>query len=215
LVVTTGLGDFTVGFARPVIETVYDFPDFSTDKVLDFNTGFIRASYTSFLGYLADELIYGVSLTGQSGALSYGASVQQTDLEGADYQASQIALRYDLGNVALLGGIETATLTPLEVSTLLLGVLYSDDRLTAGVEVAERRATGSDSIRLTRLHAAYDVNPAVTLTADFGRVNTGTSDDDLWSVGAEYRFGEVGFVQGSYSDDGAENNFSVGLGFRF
>ena len=216
LVLTTGFGDVTIGAARPVTETIYSFPSFGTSRLTDFRLLAAKGSYISFLTILSDDITPGVSLEGSSGALSYGVSLHELDSPGGNIRSSQIALGYAMANTTILGGFEVLSIPGgNSASSWRLGVVHEMDALTLGAEinVLEGDLNGSDTF--VRLHGAYDITEALTVSADVGRVDVSGVTDTVWALGAEYRFGNGGFIQAGTTSLDDDEIWDVGIGLRF
>lgn len=217
VVMTTGFGDLTVGAARPVAETVYDFPDFGSASVNRFLLFPATRTGITFFATIADEQVAGVSLVGASGNLGYGISLHELSTAGNEVRSSQLALTFQAGNTMVMGGFETLAVSgsATDATTYRVGVLHDFGTLELGAEYAALEASTGSTQRVTRLHAAYEVFQDVTLRADLGKFNGSGTSENLWALGAEYRFGNGGFVQGGATSVGDEETWDVGLGFRF
>lgn len=216
LVLTTSLGEITIGAAHPVIETVYRFPKLGTSKLADLQLLSVGGPLVSFLTLINDDVTPGLSLAGATGALSHGVSLHELDTPGGDVRSSQIALGYDMANTRFLGGFEVIGLSGgNSISIYKLAVLHQMDALTLGAEIsaAEGSLTGTESFGC--VHAAYDVTEALTVSANYGQVDGPGTSDELWSLSAEYRFGNGGFVQAGSTNLGEDDFWDVGIGFRF
>jgi hypothetical protein len=215
LVLTTGFGEFTVGAARPVLDTVYQFPDVGTNGLIGVELGFVNGSIMAFYPKIADRVATGVSLAGSSGAFGYGVSVHKLDAGGATLDGSQIALTYSLGDTMLMGGVEAVSVSGgNNLSTVQFGVVYDKGPLELGVEL-KHIDNGPSTTRLSRLHAGYDVTDAITVSGDIARISGSGSGTDIWGLGAEYRFGNGGFLEVGTTSIENTDIWDLGLGFRF
>lgn len=218
VVLTTGVGEITLGAARPVIDTVYSFPDFGTLSI--FNVGFppIARSFTTFFAAIEEDIVVGVSLEGSAGALTYGASIHELNTFSGTAHSSQIAVTYAMGDTTLMGGFETVSVSGMggSVSTYRIAALHRMDRLTLGAELSSQDADMSPSTNFGLLYGGYDVSEALTVRGNIGVVDEISGSDTIWNLGAEYRFGNGGFLQGGVTSLGdSDEIYDVGIGFRF
>lgn len=217
LVITSDFGDFTLGAARPVADTVYAFPDFGTNSVNQLLLFPMTRSLASFFGLITDEQVLGVSFVGSSEALGYAVSIHEIDTPINTLRSSQLVLTYAAGNTSVMGSFEVMGVgLPENITAFRFGVLHEIGALTLGAEAGALESPTADTQNFARLHGAYEVTPALTISADLGYLDTmGGSSIDLWALGAEYRFGNGGFVEAGATSAGDEETWDVGLGFRF
>jgi hypothetical protein len=218
VVLTTGIGEITLGAARPVIDTVYSFPDFGTLSIYNVSFPPIARSFTTFFAAIEEDVLPGISLEGSAGALTYGASIHELQTFSGSARSSQIAVTYAIGDTTLLGGFETISASGMgnNVSIYRLGALHRMDRLTIGAELSSLDASTSPTTSLGLLYGAYDVTEALTVSGSLGVVDQSSGSETLWNLGAEYRFGNGGFLQGGVTSLGASDEIvDVGIGFRF
>ena len=216
LVLSTGFGEITLGGARPVLDDVYDFPDFSKLSLYEIGVPPFAESYTTFFTALQDEFTPGVSLVGSSGALGYGLSLHEVESFTGSVRSTQLALTYATGDTTFLGGFETLSLSTGSLSNFRLGVVQRMEAITLGAEVGSLQGTGTPDVTTARLHGAYDVTDALTVGANLGYVEDVGGSDTLWSANAEYRFGNGGFIEGGVTSLGTSDDIvDIGIGFRF
>ncbi|NJM83751.1 MAG: porin [Tabrizicola sp.] len=213
LVVTTGFGEATIGAPRPVLDTVYDFPEFGTNSAINREVGFLSGSAIGLLSLAADETPVGIGFRGSSGGIDYGISLHRMDIGANEITSTEIAARYTIGSTVFMGGLEIVDASAgSDLTNALFGMVYKANQLTLGLELTNRDAGGSAST--ARIHAGYDIGDALTVTGDYLQIDSDINTD-LFSLGAEYRIGQTGFVEAGVTSGNSTDVIDIGVGFKF
>jgi hypothetical protein len=216
LVVTTGVGEFTIGAPRPVLDTLFVTPKVGGSSFFDFQLKTITGPLASTLIKLQDFDAYGVSFMGGSGDLRYGA--YYGDLEGVDADILQLALSYQVGATLIQGGAEMVNTPSGDITTVLLGATHDFDRLSLGVALSniDGDAAGFDS-ETVQVFGDYQITDALVIGAQVLRVD-GVTDGTLYGLTGEYGFAPGGYARLGVLDSDESNSdaiFDAAVGFRF
>lgn len=216
LVLGLGFGEVTVGNPRPLLDQLPDVPDIGSVRAirdeLDFLTGSAQSALLLSEGSLDS---YGVSLKGESGGLTYGASLHRIEGGGDSIDALELMAMYEYDQGAFYAGFETFDEDSLDLEKLIVGGQFSADRWAAGLEYARVETGGSDGDIFT-LYGDY--KPTETLSIgvqvlDFGDV----ADTTFYGVSGRFgmangAFAELGAFTAKNSDSDA---VSASIGYEF
>lgn len=211
LVFSTDMGEFSVGAPRPVVESMAVLPRFGTSRLLDLETSFARGPLSTAAGFEDNGFAPGLAFTGQSGSVSYGLSYHRFEIGGDDLDLIQGVMNYSNGATTLFISGELGDLLSVDPSVVKIGGLYSADVYSFGGELA-RVDYGSEGITTGRLFGTYDVMPELTVKGDMLLIE---SSENIYSLGAEYRFGQLGFVEGGASFVDNDQIYDIGVGLKF
>jgi len=131
LVLTTALGEVTLGNPRPLIKTMIEVPELGSYRFLELGLDADFSSTLEFVGLVFDEQLYGVSFKGSSGTFGYGVSYHSVDQ--FDFDFLEIAATYQLGRTRFQAGFEATNLFGGSGEKFLIGATYEEDRWSAGV----------------------------------------------------------------------------------
>ena len=213
LVLTTAVGEVTIGNPRPLLTTMINAPELGGYRILELEFSQITGSTLEVIALQSDEQLYGVSFKGSSGALAYGASYHT--VEGSAADILELVATYQLGNILIQSGAETIRGSGTSFNKFLIGATYAADRWSAGVLVSSANALGTD-VTTTRLFADYAVSDALTIGAQKMSID-GPFSGSLYGVSAEYGFASGGFAQLGVigSSPGGDTAYTASIGFRF
>lgn len=211
LVLVTGVGEFSIGAPRPVVETMRPLPRFSTSRLVDAGSEFHRGNLGIMLGAADGTIAPGLAFKGTSGTLSYGFSFNRYDIGSSDADLFQGVMRYDSGALSLYIAAQIAQAAD-DATSMAIGGIYDADRMTFGAELTKIDGTSSDKTTM-RLLAGYDITPAMSVTADYLAIDGST--DDLLSLSGHYDLGNVLFIEGGATFDSDSETYDIGIGLEF
>ncbi len=203
-----GPGEVALGAPQPVADMLIDIPDFAGIRELQLGMDQRTTSVVTGFAKSLEEQIYGARVTGQSGALRFGASIHGvTDQSGAFWQVA--------GEYATRGGTEIEGVIEGEDGNLgvTLGATHQAGQFDMGFYLTSQRIMGNTDSALA--YVGFAVSPSLTLRGHV-RKEEGTFTGNTLGVEAEY-----GFSNGAYAQFGAAdgNNTSMildaSVGFRF
>lgn len=220
LVMTTSLGDFTIGSPRPLFDSLSHAPVLAEARLIDLGFGQFTGSSLATARLLSGSNVdsYGVSFKGATGDLSYGAAYHVVDVSPSDVKFLELTVGYRMGATEIYGGVErTEPSSGADATTrTLLGAEYEADRWSAGLE-AIHSSSGGTSATVFSLFGGYEVSENLSITALATDLSDVGAPGTLYGIGAEYRFGSGGFAQLGYAGGNGfgEDIATVSLGFRF
>jgi hypothetical protein len=98
LVLSTGAGEFAVGAPRPLVDSMRVMPKFSSSRVLDLETSFVRGPITSLVSAVDNGMTPGVTWKQSSGNLTFGAGYHHLN-DGANVAAPAALLRFSIREI--------------------------------------------------------------------------------------------------------------------
>ena len=218
LVLTTGLGEFTIGNPRPLIETMITSPDIGGFRLLDLELATVTGSTLEGLMLFQEDVdSYGVSFKGTSGALTYGASYHKLEQGPFEADAIELVMTYQMGKTALLGGAEIIDTPSTDGEKLLLGATYTEDRWSAGALLTSA-SQGSSDYDSVKLWGDYSISDAFSVGAQVMSLNGNSSGQTFYGITGEYGFGAGGFAElGVFDSDdaGGDRAYQASIGYRF
>lgn len=215
LVLTTSIGEITVGNPRPLLTTMIDTPEIGGAGVYDLEFSSVTGSTLDFVALISDPDIYGISFRGGAGALTYGVSYHS--VEGPDVDAVELGANYTFGNTLIQGGVELIDTPTTSLEKVLLGATQSYDRWSVGAMLGNS-SQGSETLTSLQVFGDYDVTDALTLGAQLLAVDSEGGSETYYGLTGEYGFGSGGFAQlGLLDNDSGSGDalYNASLGFRF
>lgn len=210
LVLSTGAGEFAVGAPRPLVDSQRVMPRFSSSRVLDLETSFLRGPLASIASTQDSGLTPGVTYLNTSGNLTYGAGYHHLN-DGDNVDILEGVMQYKSGMTTFFITGEFADVEGPNVSLLQIGASHDAGRFDLGAAFAQ--ADSSDTTHSLRFYGAYDVMSSLTVRGDILMVQDAS---DLYSVSASYGMENGLFVEGGGTkvNNGAEI-YDIGIGFKF
>ncbi len=209
LVLSTGAGEFAVGAPRPLVDTMRVMPRFSTSRVLDLETGFLRGPLTSLASINDNGLTPGITYRQSSGNLTFGAGYHH--LNDANVDVAEGVMQYATGATTFFISGEFATAPGNDVSLMQIGAFHDADRFDLGAAFAQYDA--GPTMNSLRLYGSYDVMSALTLRGDVLMLE---SADDIYSLSATYSMPNGLFVEGGGTVvNSSDEIYDIGVGFKF
>lgn len=209
LVLSTGAGEFAVGAPRPLIETMQVMPKFSTSRVLDLETTFLRGPLTPLASASDNGVTPGITWKKDSGSLTFGAGYHHLNDLNADMLEG--IMRFQSGATTLFVSGEYADVTGDNVMILQIGGLYDTDRFDLGATLAQ--FDSSETTHSLRLYGSFDVMQSLSLRGDALLVQDA---NDIYSLSATYSMPSGLYVEGGGSKIvGSDEVYDIGIGFKF
>ena len=209
LVLSTGAGEFAVGAPRPLVDSMGVMPRFSTSRLLDLETGFVRGPLTSLASAQDNGVTPGITYRQSSGNLTFGAGYHH--LNDANVDVAEGVMQYATGATTFFISGEFATAPGNDVSLMQIGAFHDAERFDLGAAFAQFD-TGS-AMRSLRLYGSYDVMSALTLRGDLLMME---DLDDIYSLSATYAMPSGLFIEGGGSVvNGSDEIYDIGVGFKF
>lgn len=203
-----GPGEVALGAPQPVADQFIDIPDFAGIRELQLGIDQRTTSVVTGLAKSMSEQIYGARLTGETGALRYGASVHGvTHQSGAFWQ---VAGEYEVQSGTQIEGVVEGEDGNLGVT---VGANHQAGQIDLGLYLTSQRIVGSTDA--AHAFVGFEVSPSLSIRGHV-RTEDGTVNGNTLGVEAEY-----GFSNGAYAQFGAAdgNNMSMVLdasvGFKF
>ena len=211
LVLSTSIGDFAIGAPQPVTETLKVMPDLTSLRIARVEFGPLIGPKVVTDSYFDTGMTPGLAFTGDAGNLRYGLSYHQVDdivvpidyYEGAMVYSDRATSYFIMGELARYPGDDE--------TMLQIGAQQQADRYSFGAAVT-RAEFPSVSHSSLRLYGGYDLLPELTVKGDVLIVQ---DFDDLFSVSAEYRIGDIGFVEGGATYFNDDMIYDIGFGLKF
>jgi hypothetical protein len=219
LVLTTDLGDLTIGTPRSLIKTMILAPNLGGFTAFERSNDSFGGSWLESFGVADFVNISGVSFKGTKGVLSYGASYNwiSSDLPGDSKQRIlELAAVLETGKIRLQAGFQQREFLGVSVIRRSLGATFTGDRLSAGVLRSET-PSGFFPTSSTLVFADYDITDALTLGAQANQTQIGNFWTNIYGLTGEYTLANGAFAQaGLYSaPDYDVTHAEVSIGFRF
>ena len=216
IVVATAIGDVTIGSPRPLMADFSTAPELGTVGLYSTGEfGLIFGSYLDIIGTYSGFIdIYGVTLEGQSGGLTYGLGVHSLRAEGNSVDAFEVTARYRMDDAEIYGGFETIDLQPDGYRKAMVGGRYIQDLWSAGIEVSSIRGFGVIDESYTKVYADHQVFNGLTLGIQY--LDLGDAGNNLIGLSGVYEFGPGGFAELGYvSNTDGDHQTTAAVGFRF
>lgn len=211
LVLSTSYGDFAVGAPRPVLETMGVMPRFSSSRLLDVETTFARGPYATLVSYDDPGVTPGLSYMQSGGDLSYGLSLHRLVQNGEDTGIVEAAMNFARGQTTFFITGEFIEADKDDVTHVQIGALHAGDRFELGAVLGNVLQSGDNHL-VGRAYGSYAILPALTVKGDVLAIR---DSRDLYSVSAEYTFGQTGFVEGGATMVGSDAIYDLGVGLKF
>lgn len=209
LVLSTGAGEFAVGAPRPLLETERVMPRYSSSRVLDLETSFLRGPITPIASAQENGVTPGITWKKEAGNLTFGAGYHH--LNDRDIDTVEGIMRYQAGQTTLFVSGEYADAPGDNLTILQVGGLYDSDRFDLGA--AFTQLDSSDTLHSLRLYGSFEVMTALTLRGDALLVQDAS---DIYSMSATYSLPNGLFVEGGGSKITNEDEiYDIGIGFKF
>ncbi|WP_333818403.1 porin [Tabrizicola sp.] len=210
LVLSTGAGEFAVGAPRPLVDTLGVMPKFSSSRVLDLQTSFLRGPITSIVSASDHGVTPGVTWKQNSGNLTFGAGYHHLN-DGANVDILEGVMRYQAGDTTFFITGEFADVDGPNVTLMQIGAFHDADRFDFGAALSQLDLL--DATRSLRLYGSFDVMPALTVRGDALLIQ---DTNDIYSLSATYRMDNGLFIEGGGSKiTGSDEIYDIGVGFKF
>lgn len=211
LVLSTGAGEFAVGAPRPLVETMAVMPKFSSSRVLDLETTFLRGPITPIASASDNGLTPGVTWKQESGNLTFGAGYHHLN-DGDNVDIAEGVMRYQTGATTFFISGEFAEVEGPNLTILQIGGFHDADRFDLGAAFTQFDA--GDTRHSLRLYGSFDVMQSLTLRGDALLVQ---DSSDIYSLSATYSMDSGLFVEGGGSKitGGGSEIYDIGVGFKF
>ena len=211
VVLTTSFGEIAIGAPRPVTETMRVLPEFSSSREFDLEASLVLGPYITSFSFGNNGITPGLAFTASAGDLSYGLSYHQIKDGGDRFDFYEGAMNYVSGQTTYFITAEVLDSNVSDGTSVTIGALHTADRLAFGGSVGQSDFVGPN-ITTVRLMASYDVLPALTITGDYLNIE---SLDEVFALSAEYRFGQIGFVQAGVTSLRGDESYDIGVGVKF
>lgn len=210
LVLSTGAGEFAVGAPRPIVDSLNPMPRFSSSRVLDLETGFLRGPITSLASAVDNGVTPGITWKQDSGSLTFGAGYHHLN-DGNNIDIVEGAMRYQTGATTFFVSGEFAETEGPNVTLLQIGAFHDADRFDLGA--AFSLLNTSDTTHSVRVYGGFDVTQSLTLRGDALLIQDAS---DIYSLSATYSMESGLFVEGGGSKvTGGSEIYDIGVGFKF
>lgn len=210
LVLSTGVGEFAVGAPRPVVDSLDPMPRFSSSRVLDLETGFLRGPITSLASGVDKGLTPGITWKQETGSLTFGAGYHHLN-DGNNIDIIEGAMRYQTGSTTFFITGEFAETVGPNVTLLQIGAFHDAERFDLGAAFAQFDT--ADTTHSIRVYGAFDVTSALTLHGDALLIQDAS---DIYSLSATYSMESGLFVEGGGTKvTGSDEILDIGVGFKF
>lgn len=209
LVLSTGAGEFAVGAPRPLSETERVMPRFSSSRVLDLDSSFLRGSFTGLISAVDRGMTPGVTWKQGAGNLTFGAGYHHMNDQNVD--VAEAMMRYQAGSTSFFITGEFATAPGPDVSLMQIGAFHDAERFDIGAALAQFDA--ADTRHTLRFYGSIDVMSSLTLRGDMLMVQDAS---DIYSISATYSMDNGLFVEGGGTKVmGSDELFDIGVGYKF
>lgn len=209
LLLSTGAGEFALGAPRPLVETMSVMPRFSSSRLVDLETGFLRGPMTSLASAQDNGVTPGITYRQASGNLTFGAGYHHLDDSNVDVVEG--AMNYVSGATTFFISGEFATVPGTDFSLMQIGAFHDADRFDLGAAFAQLDA--SSTVHSLRLYGSYDIMSALTLRGDALLVQDAS---DIYSLSATYAMPSGLFVEGGGTVvNDSDEIYDIGVGFKF
>ncbi len=211
LILSTGAGEFAVGAPRPIVDSLDPMPRFSSSRVLDLQTSFLRGPITSLASASDNGVTPGITWKQETGSLTFGAGYHHLN-GGNNTDILEGAMRYEAGATTFFITGEFAETEGPNTTLLQIGAFHDADRFDLGAAFSQLDT--SDTTHSLRLYGGFDVTSAVTLRGDALLVQDA---NDIYSLSATYSMDSGLFVEGGGSKvtGGGTEIYDIGVGFKF
>ena len=210
LVLSTGAGEFAVGAPRPIVDSLDPMPRFSSSRVLDLQTGFLRGPITSLASSVDNGLTPGITWKQETGSLTFGAGYHHLN-DGNNIDILEGAMRYQAGATTFFITGEFAETEGPNVTLLQIGAFHDADRFDLGAAFSQ--VNTSDTTHSVRVYGGFDLTDALTLRGDALMIQDAS---DIYSLSATYSLQSGLFVEGGGSKiTGGREIYDIGVGFKF
>ena len=211
LVLSTGAGEFAVGAPRPLVDTLAVMPKFSSSRLVDLQTSFLRGPITSIASASDSGVTPGITWKREQGNLTFGAGYHHLN-DGDNVDILEGVMRYQTGSTTFFITGEFADTEGTNLTLLQIGALHDADRFDLGASFSQINT--SDTSHSLRLYGSFDVMPALTLRGDALLVQ---DSSDLYSLSATYNMPNGLFVEGGGTKvtGGGNEIYDIGVGFKF
>lgn len=210
LVLSTGAGEFAVGAPRPLVDTLAVMPKFSSSRVLDLETGFLRGPITSIASASDNGITPGITWKQDTGNLTFGAGYHHLN-DGDNVEILEGIMRYQTGETTFFITGEFAETEGPNATLMQIGAFHDADRFAFGAALSQLDLT--DATRSLRLYGSFDVMPSLTLRGDAMMIQDAS---DIYSLSATYGMDNGLFIEGGGSKiGGADEIYDIGVGFKF
>ncbi len=210
LVLSTGAGEFAIGAPRPLVDTLAVMPKFSSSRLVDLETSFLRGPITSLVSASDNGVTPGITWKREQGSLTFGAGYHHLN-DGDNVDVLEGVMRYQAGSTTFFITGEFANTEGPNLTLLQIGALHDADRFDLGASFSQ--INSSDTSHSLRLYGSFDVMPALTLRGDALMVQDAS---DLYSLSATYSTESGLFVEGGGTKvTGSDNIYDIGVGFKF
>lgn len=211
LVLSTGAGEFAVGAPRPVVDSLDPMPNFSSSRVLDLSTGFLRGPITSLASASDNGVTPGVTWKQEQGNLTFGAGYHHLN-DGNNVDIIEGAMRYQAGSTTFFITGEYGDTEGSNLMLLQIGGFHDAERFDLGAAFSQ--FDSSDTTHSLRLYGSFDVMSSLTLRGDALLIQ---DSSDLYSLSATYSMPSGLFVEGGGTKvtGGGNEIYDIGIGYKF
>jgi hypothetical protein len=193
-----------------VLDTLAVMPKFSSSRVLDLETRFLRGPVASIASAQDSGLAPGVTWQQTSGNLTFGAGYHHLN-DGTNIDIAEGVMRYQTGATTFFLSGEFAETEGPNLTVLQIGGLHDAERFDLGA--AFTRFDAGDTRHSLRFHGSVDVMQSLTLRGDALLVQDAS---DIYSLSATYSMDSGLFVEGGGSKvTGGNEIYDIGVGFKF
>lgn len=211
LVLSTGVGEFAVGAPRPLVDTLSVMPKFSSSRLVDLETSFLRGPITSLASASDNGMTPGVTWKQEQGNLTFGAGYHHLN-DGNNVDIVEGVMRYEAGSTTFFISGEFAETEGPNLTVLQIGGLHDAERFDLGAAFSQFDT--SDTRHSLRLYGSFDVMSSLTLRGDALLIQ---DSNDLYSLSATYSMDNGLFVEGGGTKvtGGGNEIYDIGVGFKF
>ena len=210
LVLSTGVGEFALGAPRPLVDSLDPMPNFSSSRVVDLETSFLRGPITSLASTQDNGVTSGLTYVNTAGNLTYGGGIHHLN-DGNNVDILEAVMQYKAGPTTFFISGEFANVDGPNISLMQIGAFHDAEKFDIGASITQ--ADSSDTTHSLRFYGAYDVMPSLTVRGDVLMIQDAS---DVYSMSASYGLSNGIFVEGGGTkfNSGTEI-YDIGVGFKF
>ena len=210
IVVDPGFGEIAVGAPRSIGSVLIDRPVFAGNQARDRDLETVFPPMSDSLAKSRQVQSYGLRYESTSGAVRYGASVQQ--LDGLDGTFLQAGAEYSFGQGAVEGVLEKRTNT--DGLNLTVGVSGAAQQVDYALYLGHQ--DGATDTTGVQAGLGYAVSDSLRVGGDFGLRQTPTDESTYYGASAEYSFDSGIRAQIGVSDgNDTRVMWDASIGFEF
>lgn len=202
-----GMVDLKVGAPRPVISAMKPMAQIEYDGI----TGSLITAASHGDGGMTP----GVALQGQTSDVMWGLSYHEIDKTTHDDRSFEAVGVYNIGSTSVFGAVQLLNGDGYNEDNYEIGVLYYNGMMGLGLRAGrDNLLNGTD---FGEFQLGYQVNPAISLQSSVMRITGSKANLTLLSLGAEYNFGNGGYMQTNTkkANNDQWESYEFALGWRF